>query len=417
MDYSFSKKNLDDCLLNNDFYKDTALKDTGYREKVVDTSYIRASGDFVPAIVTIKVNGKEAYVYKDMHDKLIFRKCAKNIKHYFSINPKHRNRIIKELRELLSEGTPYRIYRLDISKFFESCDIHEIVDMLQKTNLPSATIRHISSFLTCFDLFYGGGLPRGLEISSVLSEVYLKEFDRIISDSENVFYYSRYVDDIIIVTSSLEDEKQFLKHIRNVLPTSLNLNHNKQRVICIPRRSVGTHNPLKADFDYLGYNFKVIDTNLTLLNSKVPSSLKITENRKVELNLSKNKANKLKSKIAKSLYAFDKNNDYKLLHDRIEFLVTNRDIIDKNSNKRVSTGLYYSNPMLSPPFHSLREVDKYFRHLLLHSSSRLSTKINGKLSKEQVNQLLKFNFRKGFENKVFKRYSPNRLNKMAKIWQ
>lgn len=417
MDYSFSKKNLESCFLNNDFFNDNRLGDKLYREGIVEESYTRATGVFWPQIKTQQANKKTLYGFRDLHDKLIFRKCAKNIKHYFSIYPKNRNRIIKELRELLSEGTPYRIYRLDISKFFESCDIHEIVNILQKTNLPSSTIRHTGSFLTGFDALYAAGLPRGLEISPILSEVYLKAFDKIISGLEHVFYYSRYVDDIIIITSSLEDEKQFLKHIRATLPTPLNLNYNKQRVICVPPRSIGTHNSLKADFDYLGYNFKVIDTDLTLLNPSKPSSLKATERRKIELNLSKNKTNKLKSKIAKSLYAFDKNNDYQLLHDRIEFLVTNRDIVDKNKNKRVSTGIYYSNPMLSPPFYSLREVDKYFRHLLLHPSSRLSTKLNGKLSKAQINRLLKFNFSKGFENKVFKRYSPNRLNEMAEIWR
>ena len=153
------------------------------------------------------------------------------------------------------------------------------------------------------------------------------------------------------------------------------------------------------------------------MNPSKPSSLKVTERRKIELNLSKNKMNKLKSKIAKSFYAFDNNSDYQLLYDRIEFLVTNRDIVDKNKNKIVTTGIYYGNPMLCPPFYSLREVDKYFRHLLLHPSSRLSTQLNGKLSKAQINRLLKFSFSKGFENKVFKRYSPNRLNEMAKIWR
>ena len=417
MDYSLSKRNLESCLLNNDFFKDADLEDKVYRENIVQKSYERASKDFWPNVKTQEVHKKTLYGFSNLHDKLIFRKCAKNIKHYFAIYPKNRNRIIKELREFLSEGTPYRIYRLDISKFFESCDVHEIVDILQKTNLPSATIRHISSFLKGFEALYGKGLPRGLEISPILSEVYLKSFDKAASNLEHVFYYSRYVDDIIIITSSLEDQKQFLKHVRNCLPSCLNLNYNKQRVIDVPSRSIGTNNITIGEFDYLGYNFKIVDTDLNLLNPNKPSSLKSTEKRKIELNLSKNKTNKLKTKIAKALYAFDKNNNYQLLYDRIEFLVTNRDIVDKNKNKKVSTGIYYSNPMLTPPFYSLREVDKYFQHLLLHPSSRLAIKVNGKLSKAQINRLLKFNFKKGFENKVFKRYSPNRLYEMAEIWR
>jgi len=110
MDYSFSKKNLEACLLNNDFFKDTNLKDKLYRESVVETSYTRAAGAFWPHIKTQQANKKTLYGFRDLHDKLIYRKCAKNIKYYFSIYPKNRNRIIKELREFLSEGTPYRIY-------------------------------------------------------------------------------------------------------------------------------------------------------------------------------------------------------------------------------------------------------------------------------------------------------------------
>ena len=110
MDYSFSKKNLEACLLNNDFFKDTNLKDKLYRESVVETSYTRAAGAFWPHIKTQQANKKTLYGFRDLHDKLIYRKCAKNIKYYFSIYPKNRNRIIKELREFLSEGTQYRIY-------------------------------------------------------------------------------------------------------------------------------------------------------------------------------------------------------------------------------------------------------------------------------------------------------------------
>ena len=42
------------------------------------------------------------------------------------------------------------------------------------------------------------GLPRGLNISATLAELYMKDFDHNIVTTDGVFYYSRFVDDIII---------------------------------------------------------------------------------------------------------------------------------------------------------------------------------------------------------------------------
>lgn len=46
------------------------------------------------------------------------------------------------------------------------------------------------------------GLPRGLGISAVLSELRMKYFDLSLRRVEGVYYYARFVDDIIVFCSS-----------------------------------------------------------------------------------------------------------------------------------------------------------------------------------------------------------------------
>lgn len=47
-------------------------------------------------------------------------------------------------------------------------------------------------------LSFENGLPRGLSISSVMSELYMKYFDLRIRRLEGVYYYARFVDDIVV---------------------------------------------------------------------------------------------------------------------------------------------------------------------------------------------------------------------------
>ncbi|WP_258962035.1 reverse transcriptase domain-containing protein, partial [Klebsiella pneumoniae] len=99
------------------------------------------------------------------------------------------------------------------------------------------------------------------EISPMLSELYLSEFDRNINLHPEVFYYSRFVDDMVIISSGNEDQKAFMKQVVDFLPNGLKLNKNKLNISpLIPKRSKGDNNndKLLHKFDFLGYSFSVI---------------------------------------------------------------------------------------------------------------------------------------------------------------
>ncbi|HGY6755298.1 TPA: RNA-directed DNA polymerase, partial [Escherichia coli] len=155
-----------------------------------------------------------------------------NLKCLESLLPKQRNKIIDELKIYLKEGAQFRVYRLDIKSFFESIDLPQLFQYLQdERRLSRHTKNLIEWYLkACERIHSSKGLPRGLEISPMLSELYLAAFDSSIHRHSEVFYYSRFVDDMVIISSGNECPSTLMKQIQSLLPKGLSLNTNKLKV-------------------------------------------------------------------------------------------------------------------------------------------------------------------------------------------
>ncbi len=422
MDQSFNRATLARCLIAKDFFLDENLNDDAYRREVVDkaVSFSQASNTFTPNILESNSSKKPMYSVNDLPEKLVLRKCAKNIRAAAKIRLKSRSQIIKEIKIFLREGTSYRIYRLDISSFFESCNPAEILSQFPNHMISTQTQTLLRSFLSEFNKNYSHGIPRGIETSPILSELSLKEFDRAISKLEDVFYYTRFVDDVFIITSAQEDERTFLKSVRKTLPKGLILNHNKTVVVNIPGRSHGMAppiaDPVVASVEYLGYKISVVDYDLSKIYPSKPSSLKTIEYRRVDVDLTDKAVKRIEEKIFKAFYAYSKTVNYRLLKDRIVFLSSNRDLINKVKNRKIPTGIYYSHPEIDFPSESLLGIDRFLKVLISNPQGRIGSKIYGKLTKPQKKELLKINFSEGFRKRIFKRFSPNRLGEIARIW-
>src|SRR5690606_34498610 len=81
------------------------------------------------------------------------------------------------------------------------------------------------------------GIPRGIGFSAYLSELYLRGFDNKIKSLENITYYSRYVDDIIlIITPKHRNESSTINSLKDEIErilldtTKLNINLSKTDV-------------------------------------------------------------------------------------------------------------------------------------------------------------------------------------------
>jgi len=422
MDQSFNRATLARCLISKDFYIDDNLNDETYRRNLIDQALNLAKdgNNFTPNLSVDTSSKKPVYSVNNLVEKLVLRKCAKNIRSAAKIRIKPRTKIIREIKSFLKEGTPYRIYRLDIHSFFENCHSGNIIDIFQKYKISTQTELLLTKFLANFNSVYSAGIPRGIETSPILSELSLIDFDSIISGLEEAYYYSRFVDDIFIITSGEENKGEFLKRVRRALPKGLKLNHNKTTIIDIPKRSKGIPACTVAKLDYLGYSFSVIDTDLSLIypNTAIDKLKGVTkvEYREVLIDLTSKKINRIMEKVTKAFYSNSKCNDYQLLTDRLVFLSTNRNLINKVKNRAIPTGIYYSHSEIDFPSMSLKRLDNFLNKMIHTPQGRIGGVISGQLSKAQKKQLSKISFSNGHNKRVFKRYSPNRLGTISSIW-
>lgn len=369
------------------------------------------------------LKGRCVYSSSCLKEKLILRHTNINLRSVKEGGLKQRNTIIEEIKINLKEGTEYRIYRLDIKSFFESINLEMLISIINnKKYLSRHTKNIVEWYLRTCERTYGSiGLPRGLEISPILSEIYLSEFDEKIKNNKDIFYYARFVDDIIIISSGEEEDIEFLKYIENILPDGLILNTNKQKKSIsplIPKRKQGVEpsGTLVYKFDFLGYSFSIIDT--VLINKKAANLCY----RNVRLDLSESRLKKIKTRISKSFYSYKKNGDFKLLFDRISFLTSNRDLKRKIKNPslvdklKISTGIYYSNAKLDVDSKSLSSLDNFLVFCANSNKHRLNKITTNLLSKNQKKQVLRNSFKKGFIDRIYRKYNYGRYKEITKIW-
>lgn len=130
------------------------------------------------------------------------KQIANNISRIYKVRQANRNQIVTQLYDCLSDGFPYHVVKLDVQEFYESVDHSVLLSKLRSDQLLSATtMRLIERLLWDYAAVAGTagrGLPRGVGLSAILSELYMRDFDDRISSLEDVAYFARYVDDIIV---------------------------------------------------------------------------------------------------------------------------------------------------------------------------------------------------------------------------
>jgi len=355
----------------------------------------------------LPINNKSAYTINLLEHNLIVRKLHQNLRKSFYYSAPNRHTIIKNLLSLLREATPYNVYRLDIQSFFESVDKNTLFEHLDNNYFLCAYSKKIlKELFKQFESLGGSGIPRGLSISNILSDIYMQSFDQAISKNNVVFYYRRYVDDIIIITSGKEDKDSFLTHLSSELPKGLIFNSDdKFQFISISKNINNNSLPLNYRFDYLGYSFSIENNH-----SK-------DKNRAIKIDIANNKIKKIKTKIIRAFIAFSKDQNFEILIERLLFLSTNFSIYDRNKGRKKLSGIYYNYPELSENNESLLELDQYLRTLILSKATFKHLNISSKLSKNQKRKLLSLSFFKSHTNRSFNYFSGQRIKVLKECWK
>ena len=146
--------------------------------------------------------GKDGWAFASAADELVAKKLNDNIRRLFKVRPSDRHAIVKQTIALAKDSQPVTIARLDIKDFYESLDRTSIVKFITEEWLLSHQNRMI---LKQWDRQLASqgiqGLPRGMSLSSTLSEIRIRHFDKQMKLDSEVYFYARYVDDIIVFYS------------------------------------------------------------------------------------------------------------------------------------------------------------------------------------------------------------------------
>lgn len=402
MDLSYRKATLNHNLYTSDFYDFPYLKDSDKRDEVVGDALLEIVEEdyFDGSISKMKKNGKTAYSVSNIGKKLVLRRMSEIFRKVYAVNIKPRNKIVRELKEVLREASGYRLYRLDIKSFFESCDTDILLNNIE-SDTPGITPLLFRNLIRSYKKYGGSGLPRGIEPSAVLSEVFLESFDDKVNSNENIYYYCRFVDDIVIITNALEDKDEFRKFLVNSLPIGLRFNESPEK-----NDTIYSEDPKYKEagfcFPFIGYNFFV----------KVEKKI-----RKVKVDLSDKTVKKIKTKISVAILDFSRINNERLLVDRIKFLTTNRKIRKKNSSSDVLSGIYYDYPMIDYPSKSLVSLDQFLKFHFTSFNSRLYKRTVFLMSVVTKSEISQCGFYSGHKNRIFSNFNPSRIGDICRSWK
>lgn len=352
-------------------------------------------------IQKLKKRNFDIYIQNDFADHILLKTINKNFKRLYKIKQADRNLIVDQVSVLLQDTCPFYVTKLDIKKFYESVNRDELLCEISNDHLLSYRSKKILCDVFNTPVFTSSiGLPRGLSISSSLAEYKLRKFDREARKVKSVYFYARYVDDIIIF--SYEESGPIISKLKELLPDDLSFNDEKTISRSKPRLN-GNANT----FSYLGYQFTFSD----ILNS---------QDLKVEI--APNKIKKIKTRIVKSILDFRRNKNYALLDDRIKFITGNYKIKDSQFSDQGSLlgGIYFNYPLLRSNDTSLcnstllSDLDRFLRSMIF-STKQFGLK--NALTKNQKEKIGKYSFEYGYKYRIKHDFSLCEISRLKRCWE
>ena len=160
------------------------------------------------------------------------------------------DRTTRFLREFYRKhGCDGYFLKCDISKFFDSIDHCVLWKKLQKQFDDERFLGLLGRIISSYAKSPGKGLPLGNQTSLWFAIFYLDEFDRFIKEKLKIRYYSRYMDDCVLIHSNKEYLKYCLAEMTKLIEDRLKLSFNSKTQIF----------PIRAGVDYLGFHIYLSD--------------------------------------------------------------------------------------------------------------------------------------------------------------
>lgn len=259
----------------------------------------------------IKIDDDREVVIPTIKDQLVANYLKIILETEFHIKYPNRNKLIRELiihlEELLNmelEDNGISFIKIDLSKCFNNISKPLLLQKLKTSLIVNPFNEYQYYLIKEFLKYQKKGIPQGIGISNFLLEFFLKDFDNEMKKiSSKICYYARYVDDIIILFNgfpSYKEQEEVIEKIHKIL-AKYQLKENKEKSINLDLKA-GVN---RKYFSFLGYDFN------------------IEESKKLKIEISSKKLDKLFKKINFCFSQYLKNKNLYLLRERLNFLLTN----------------------------------------------------------------------------------------------
>lgn len=309
-----------------------------------------------------------------------------NVSRTFKVKQENRYLVSKQLQCLLRDSLPKIILRTDIKSFYESVPQHKLLNFINDNQLLSPKSKqlirrlfHDYNVRTNQDALANedkSGLPRGAGISAYMAELYMRDIDNQIQRIDDVIFFGRYVDDIIILFKPHWNlkESDYLNKIEKIIEASgLQLNNDKTKVFNTSKDNQ------TFSVNYLGYQFNFKNSNYSGTSLSPNKKLKYIERLTITLD------NYLEQK------KYTPKSARKLLVHRFNYLTKNTKL---HRPKKGYVGIFYNNSLINLDCNDLDELDQELCKIV---DVKIPSTANAKLNA----YLKQFSFKDGFQKKLF----------------
>ncbi len=348
-------------------------------------------------------NGKKVFVAANIADDFALRKLNSNLSKVYSIIHADRQSTVRQIITLLSERIPFYVIKRDIKDFFESVNRVSLLESIEKDRILCHQSRQHLSMLLKDDLYFREqGLPRGLGVSATLAELQLQKFDQTVRRIPGVYFYARYVDDIIIFSHRPSTEVSPIIESA-ILSYNLffNTSSDKKTDTYFDPNSKSGHCSL--DFSYLGYRFISVEASkYSIINTRIAAK----------------KINKIKTRLMRAIFQYFKDRRFDLLRDRIKFLTGNYEIKSDKEDRKLMAGIYYNYNLIDQSGEiELKELTNFLQKALTAKSGAFGRKMQSLLSPSQRSELQGYCFLAGFSQQITHKLTRQRLAQINTIWK
>ncbi|MCU5328197.1 reverse transcriptase domain-containing protein, partial [Bacillus wiedmannii] len=199
-----------------------------------------------------KKNREVLYMEKECLEEITLKYLKKRLDTIFNVVYPDRKKIMRDcfsIFESINNMSDFTIFKFDFENFFDSVSSQEVFNKyIKSSNLfryeRDLLEQLVSSFNNC---------SPGLPTSNALIEIISKEFDLKLKSTlydKGLIFYSRYVDDVLIIFNQFVDKDYLFKIVENIIKeiffdSKVKINLDKTKYLCKSEKK-------STSFTYLG---------------------------------------------------------------------------------------------------------------------------------------------------------------------